>query len=109
MRNPGVVLSRDQLLDGAWDMSFERRSNVIDVYVRYLRNKVGRDAIETVRGMGYRLARQRMSSIPIRVRLTIAFAAAMVCVIGAMAVLVYVRVGGALMTSVDQTLRAQAT
>ncbi len=49
-----------------------------------------------------------MSSIPIRVRLTIAFAAAMVCVIGAMAVLVYVRVGGALMTSVDQTLRAQA-
>ena len=49
-----------------------------------------------------------MSGIPIRVRLTIAFAAAMVCVIGAMAVLVYVRVGGALLTSVDQTLRAQA-
>ena len=56
MRNPGAVLSRDQLLDGAWDMSFERRSNVIDVYVRYLRNKIGRDAIETVRGMGYRLS-----------------------------------------------------
>lgn len=55
MRNPGAVLSRDQLLDGAWDMSFERRSNVIDVYVRYLRNKIGRDRIETVRGMGYRL------------------------------------------------------
>jgi two-component system, OmpR family, sensor kinase len=50
-----------------------------------------------------------MSAIPIRVRLTVAFAAAMVCVIGAMAVLVYVRVGGALMTSVDQTLRAQAS
>lgn len=49
-----------------------------------------------------------MSGIPIRVRLTIAFAAAMVCVIGAMAVLVYVRVGSALLTSVDQTLRAQA-
>ena len=49
-----------------------------------------------------------MSAIPIRVRLTVAFAAAMVCVIGAMAVLVYLRVGGALMTSVDQTLRAQA-
>ncbi len=49
-----------------------------------------------------------MSAIPIRVRLTVAFAAAMVCVIGAMAVLVYVRVGGALLTSVDQTLRAQA-
>jgi two-component system, OmpR family, response regulator len=55
MRNPGAVLSRDQLLDGAWDMSFERRSNVIDVYVRYLRGKVGRNAIETVRGVGYRL------------------------------------------------------
>jgi two-component system, OmpR family, response regulator len=56
MRNPGTVLSRDQLLDGAWDMSFERRSNVIDVYVRYLRNKLGRATIETVRGMGYRLS-----------------------------------------------------
>jgi two-component system OmpR family response regulator len=55
MRNPGGVLSRDQLLDGAWDMSFERRSNVIDVYVRYLRGKIGRDVIETVRGIGYRL------------------------------------------------------
>ena len=55
MRNPGVVLSRDQLLDGAWDMSFERRSNIIDVYVRYLRGKIGRDAIDTVRGRGYRL------------------------------------------------------
>jgi two-component system OmpR family response regulator len=55
MRKPGAVLSRDQLLDGAWDMSFERRSNVVDVYVRYLRSKIGRDAIETVRGVGYRL------------------------------------------------------
>jgi two-component system OmpR family response regulator len=55
MRNPGVVLSRDQLLDGAWDMSFERRSNVIDVYVRYLRGKIGNEVIETVRGIGYRL------------------------------------------------------
>jgi DNA-binding response OmpR family regulator len=55
MRNSGAVLSRDQLLDGAWDMSFERRSNVIDVYIRYLRTKIGRDSIETVRGIGYRL------------------------------------------------------
>lgn len=55
MRSPGSALSRDQLLDGAWDMSFERRSNVIDVYVRSLRGKIGRDAIETVRGIGYRL------------------------------------------------------
>jgi two-component system OmpR family response regulator len=59
MRHPGTTLSRVQLLDGAWDMSFESRSNVIDVYVRYLREKIdrpfGRHAIETVRGVGYRL------------------------------------------------------
>jgi len=59
MRRPGVVLSRTQLLDGAWDIAFEARSNVVDVYVRYLREKVdrpfGRDSIETVRGVGYRL------------------------------------------------------
>jgi two-component system, OmpR family, response regulator len=59
MRRPGMVLTRSQLLDGAWDMAFESRSNVVDVYVRYLREKVdrpfGRDTIETVRGVGYRL------------------------------------------------------
>jgi hypothetical protein len=48
-----------ELLDGAWDMDFERRSNVVDVYVRYLREKIdrpfGKDSIETVRGVGYRL------------------------------------------------------
>jgi two-component system OmpR family response regulator len=59
MRNPGAVLSRQQLLDGAWDMSFERRSNIVDVYIRYLREKVdrpfSRNSIETVRGIGYRL------------------------------------------------------
>ena len=50
-----------------------------------------------------------MSALPIRLRLTAGFALAMACVIGAMAVLVYIRVGGALLTSVDQTLRAQAS
>ena len=59
LRRAGEALSRVQLLDGAWDMSFESRSNVIDVYVRYLREKIdrpfGRQAIETVRGIGYRL------------------------------------------------------
>jgi len=59
MRQPGVTLSRTQLLDGAWDMAFESRSNVIDVYVRYLREKIDRpfdrDSIETIRGVGYRL------------------------------------------------------
>jgi len=59
LRHAGEVLSRPQLLDGAWDMAFESRSNVIDVYVRYLREKIdrpfGRDSIETIRGVGYRL------------------------------------------------------
>jgi two-component system OmpR family response regulator len=55
MRNAGAALSRDALLDGAWDMAYERRSNIIDVYVRALRGKIGRGAIETVRGVGYRL------------------------------------------------------
>src|SRR5579862_44998 len=59
MRHAGEALSRVQLLDGAWDMAFEARSNVVDVYVRYLREKIdrpfGRASIETVRGVGYRL------------------------------------------------------
>jgi two-component system OmpR family response regulator len=59
MRRPGITLTRTQLVDGAWDFAFESRSNVIDVYVRYLREKIdrpfGRDSIETVRGVGYRL------------------------------------------------------
>jgi two-component system OmpR family response regulator len=59
MRRPGQVLSRLQLLEHAWDEGYENRSNVVDVYVRYLREKVDRpfgvDSIETVRGVGYRL------------------------------------------------------
>jgi two-component system OmpR family response regulator len=55
MRRPGEVLSRDQLLDAAWDVAFERRSNIVDVYVRVLREKLGQGVIETVRGAGYRL------------------------------------------------------
>jgi two-component system OmpR family response regulator len=59
MAHPGEVLSRLQLLDGAWDMAYERRSNLTDVYVSYLRQKIDkpfdRQAIETVRRVGYRL------------------------------------------------------
>ena len=59
MRRAGEALSRVQLLDAAWDIAFESRSNVIDVYVRYLREKIdrpfGRRSLETVRGVGYRL------------------------------------------------------
>jgi two-component system, OmpR family, response regulator len=59
MRRPGRVLSRFELLEHAWDYDYEHRSNVIDVYVRYLRQKIdrpfGRESLETVRGAGYRL------------------------------------------------------
>jgi two-component system OmpR family response regulator len=59
MRRPGQVLTRLQLLEQAWDFAYENRSNVIDVYIRYLRQKIDRpfqaNSIETVRGVGYRL------------------------------------------------------
>ena len=55
LRNPGQVLSREQLLSNVWGYDFEPGSNVVDVYVRYLRRKLGTDRFETVRGMGYRL------------------------------------------------------
>lgn len=63
MRRPDQVLTRDQLLEHAWDMAYEPRSNVIEVYVRYLREKIdrpfGRRTLETVRGVGYRLRDRR--------------------------------------------------
>ncbi len=58
MRSAGRVMSRFDLLEHVWDSSYENRSNVVDVYIRYLRQKVdqpfGTDSIETVRGVGYR-------------------------------------------------------
>jgi two-component system OmpR family response regulator len=59
MRRPGQVFTQPQLLDAAWDLGYEQRSNVVEVYVRYLREKIDRpfgvESIETVRGVGYRL------------------------------------------------------
>ncbi len=55
LRNPGQVLSREQLLSRVWGYDFDPGSNVVDVYVRYLRKKLGAQRLETVRGMGYRL------------------------------------------------------
>jgi DNA-binding response OmpR family regulator len=55
LRNPGQVLSREQLLDHVWGYDFDPGSNVVDVYVGYLRRKLGTSAISTVRGVGYRL------------------------------------------------------
>lgn len=55
IRHPGQVLSREQLLSRVWGYDFDPGSNVADVYVGYLRQKIGSDRIETVRGMGFRL------------------------------------------------------
>lgn len=55
LRHPGQVLSREQLLSRVWGYDYDPGSNVVDVYVRYLRRKLGADRITTVRGAGYRL------------------------------------------------------
>ncbi|MGZ4480846.1 MAG: response regulator transcription factor, partial [Gaiellales bacterium] len=59
MRRPGIVLTRSQLLEHAWDYGYENRSNVVDVYIRYLREKLDRpyglSSLETIHGVGYRL------------------------------------------------------
>jgi DNA-binding response OmpR family regulator len=54
-RHPDQVLTREQLLSHVWGFDFDPGSNVVDVYVRYLRRKIGADRIETVRGTGYRM------------------------------------------------------
>src|SRR5207249_10122545 len=65
MRHPGEVLSQFQLLEHAWGYDYENRSNVVEVYVRYLREKIDRPfgvrSLETVRGAGYRLRRDGRS------------------------------------------------
>jgi DNA-binding response OmpR family regulator len=55
MRRPGEVVSKTELLDHVWDASMETAPNAVEVYVGYLRRKLGRDCLETVRGAGYRL------------------------------------------------------
>ena len=61
MRRPGQVFSQSQLLESVWDLGYEQKSNVVEVYVRYLREKIDRpfgvSSLETVRGTGYRLRR----------------------------------------------------
>ena len=58
-RHPGQVLSREQLLSQVWGYDFDPGSNIVDVYVGYLRRKLGRERITNVRGMGYRLEDER--------------------------------------------------
>jgi len=55
MRHPGQVLSREQLLSHVWGYDYDPGSNVVEVYIRYLRNKIGPERIATLRGAGYRL------------------------------------------------------
>jgi two-component system copper resistance phosphate regulon response regulator CusR len=57
-RHPGQVMSREQLLSHVWGYDYDPGSNVVDVYVRYLRKKLGEERISTIRGMGYRLERE---------------------------------------------------
>ncbi|MFJ4963502.1 Transcriptional activator protein CopR [Streptomyces sp. ADI96-02] len=55
LRHPGQVLSREQILSHVWGYDFDPGSNIVDVYVRALRKKLGAQRLETVRGMGYRM------------------------------------------------------
>ncbi|HEX7745886.1 MAG TPA: response regulator transcription factor [Micromonosporaceae bacterium] len=56
IRRPGEVVSKTELLDHVWDASVDTAPNVVEVYIGYLRRKIGRDLLQTVRGAGYRLA-----------------------------------------------------
>ena len=60
-RHPGQVLSREQLLSHVWGYDFDPGSNIVDVYVGYLRKKVGKERIASIRGMGYRLQKEERS------------------------------------------------
>jgi two-component system OmpR family response regulator len=63
MQEPGAVLSRFDLLEQAWGYQYENRSNVVEVYIRYLREKIdrpfGRETLQTIRGVGYRICAER--------------------------------------------------
>jgi DNA-binding response OmpR family regulator len=61
-RHPGQVLSREQLLSQVWGYDFDPGSNIVDVYVGYLRRKLGKELIKSVRGMGYRLEKESGTS-----------------------------------------------
>jgi two-component system, OmpR family, copper resistance phosphate regulon response regulator CusR len=63
LRHPGQVLSREQLLSHVWGYDYDPGSNVVEVYIRYLRNKIGPDRIATIRGAGYRLSREPRGAV----------------------------------------------
>ena len=63
-RQPGHVLTREQLLSRVWGYDFDPGSNIVDVYIGYLRKKLGKERIESVRGMGYRLVAPTAATDP---------------------------------------------
>ena len=97
MRQPGQSFSRERLLEHVWDNRYRGRSNVIEVYIRYLRDKIDRpfgvSSIETVRGVGYRLHLngRPMKRLPLKLKLTLAFAAAMAILLVATGLFVRLR------------------
>lgn len=64
MRHAGQAISREELLANVWGLDFDPRSNLVDVYVRYLRRKLGDRWIETVRGVGYRMVSPATPTTP---------------------------------------------
>ena len=111
---PGRCCRALQLLEHAWDYAYENRSNVVDVYVRYLREKIDRpvrrDSLETVRGAGYRLrGTARAEPAPAPLRLTLAFAVAMAVVLAGVGLLRLRAPRLATSTrAIDQDLRTRA-
>ena len=113
MRRPGEVLSRFALIEQVWDESYEHRSNVVDAYVRLLRDKIdrpfGTDSIETVRGVGYRLcapSEQRLNALPLRVRLTLAYTGAMAVVLALVGGFLFLHTSAGIDQGIDDALAA---
>ena len=110
LRHPDEVLTRTAILEHAWDFAYDGTSNVVDVYVRYLREKIdrpfGRRTIETVRGVGYRLrsAVVRLRPRTLRGRITLVLALVTVVLSALVGVLVDVQYRSALNSALDETL-----
>ena len=113
MRQPGHVLTRFQLLEQAWEYDFEHRSNVIEVYIRYLRRKIDQpfgvelDRDRARRRLPAAKGRRPLSRLSIRLRVTLAFAAVMALVLGATGVFVYLA-SAELDTTINAGLRSRA-
>ncbi len=114
MRRPGEVLSRYQLLEHAWDYDYENRSNIVDVYIRYLREKIDRpfgDRHDRDRARGRLPAARRrvmLDRLSIRARLTAAFVASLALVLALAGLFVYLRTSSELTAALEDGLDARA-